>query len=94
MPFMGADNHYPSSQNIQVHELCEGQRVDACHSSLAGTAMRERTGSTTDCGNDKNLDKAQETGKHKLYVRVIFLKLLFLPNCHSPTHLVPSSLRW
>lgn len=40
------------------------QRVDACHSPLAGTAMRERTGSRIDCGNEKNLGKVQETGKH------------------------------
>lgn len=65
---MGADNHYSSFQNIGFHELYEGQRVDACHFSLAGTAMNKRTGSRTDCRNDKKLGKVQETSNHKLHM--------------------------
>lgn len=65
MQFWGDDYNFSSSQNTGFHELYEGQREDPCHSSLVGTAMRERTGSRMNCRNKKNLCKVQETGKHK-----------------------------
>lgn len=33
--------------------------VDPYHSTLVGTAMRERTGSRVNCGDEKNLGRVQ-----------------------------------
>jgi len=65
MPFLGGDYNFSSFQNVRFHELYAGLTVDPSHSSLVETAMRERTGSGIDHGNEKNLAKVQETGKHK-----------------------------